>query len=147
MLQRQNGVKKPHPLGIQVAIGSDENGRVRLSYYRASSEKDESETGTSVLGKRNIREESKLVALAKFDQSVQGILEEAKLSDGDAHMTEPFYNLDDKFYQPPTEKTRLRCTQQPPGTLTDFRTPLEAHISANDSPMMNALTFKKSNFT
>jgi hypothetical protein len=54
-----------------------------------------------------------------------------------------YFPFDDKIYQP---TRRLKESSKVIASSLDFRVPIDGHILAKDSPMMNALTYQKNNF-
>ncbi len=75
-------------------------------------------------------EDSKHVALAKFDRAIISQQQEQHFEEGDLHS---FYPFDDKLFN--------RRVPSPP--VGDFRRVyLDSHLKPEDSPMINALTPK-----
>lgn len=81
-------------------------------------------------------EETKSVALAKFEQQVN---EELNFRDDDAMMSES--TCDSEIY-PMSDKLYHGGKNVP--ILGDLRTtPIDSYVKAEDSPMINSLTMKK----
>ena len=108
----------------------------------------------AILGKKRQRiqefEESRVVAQAKCDRSIQQTMEEQdRVYKEDQYDTvsslASYYPFADKLYQPLSNRRQRmdQLEEEKSNPLVDFRTSIEANVHANDSPMINALTFQR----
>lgn len=134
--------RKGKSLKLKIGLVEDPNTKkIGVKYLQAANKGEQSKS--SMLGKRartaDIIEESKSVALAKFEQQVN---EELNFNDEDASTNDLTATSNDSEVYPMSNKLYHGGKNVP--ILGDIRTtPIDSYVKAEDSPMINSLTMKK----